>query len=130
VIDNKTIEQVSSFKYLGFNVSYCLKEDINIKLNKFKRMCGMIRRTLRQKTLQITQLKFYKIMAVSMLTYASENWTINLSDKKKIESAEIKFLRSVAGCTVLDQKRNTDIRSELKIFNLTERIKKIGMDTF
>jgi hypothetical protein len=49
VIDNKTIEQVSSFKYLGFNVSYCLKEDINIKLNKFQRMCGTIRRTLRQK---------------------------------------------------------------------------------
>jgi hypothetical protein len=40
VIDNKTTEQVSSFKYLGFNVSYCLKEDINIKLNKFQRMCG------------------------------------------------------------------------------------------
>jgi hypothetical protein len=38
VIDNKTIEQVSSFKYLGYNVSYCLKEDINIKLNKFQRM--------------------------------------------------------------------------------------------
>jgi hypothetical protein len=54
-------------------------------------------------------------MAVPMLTYASENWTINLSDKKKIESAEMKFLRSVAGCTVLDQKRSTDIRSELKI---------------
>jgi hypothetical protein len=28
VIGNKTTEQVSSFKYLGFNVSYCLKEDI------------------------------------------------------------------------------------------------------
>jgi hypothetical protein len=52
VIDNKTIEQVSSFKYLGFNISYSLKEDINIKLNKFQRMCGTIRRTLRQKTLQ------------------------------------------------------------------------------
>jgi hypothetical protein len=42
VIDNKTIEQVSSFKYLGFNVSYCLKEDINIKLNKFQRICRTI----------------------------------------------------------------------------------------
>jgi hypothetical protein len=42
--------------------------------------------------------------------------------KKKIESAEMKFLRSVAGYTLLDQKLNTDIRSELKIFNLTERI--------
>jgi hypothetical protein len=35
-------------------------------------------------TLQSTQLKCYKIMAVPMLTYASENWTINRSDKKKI----------------------------------------------
>jgi hypothetical protein len=26
VIDKKIIEQVSSFKYLGSNVSYCLKE--------------------------------------------------------------------------------------------------------
>jgi hypothetical protein len=52
VIDNKTIGQVSSFKYLGFNVSYRLKEDINIKLNKFQRSCGRIRRTLGQKNLQ------------------------------------------------------------------------------
>jgi hypothetical protein len=46
------------------------------------------------------------------------------SDKKKIESAEMKFLRSVAGCTLLYQKRSADIRLELKIFNLTERIEK------
>jgi hypothetical protein len=79
----KTIEQVSSFKYLGFNVSYCLKEDINKKLNKFQKMCGFIRRTSIQQTLQSTQLEFYNIMAVPMLTYASENWTINRSDKKE-----------------------------------------------
>jgi hypothetical protein len=70
------------------------------------------------------QLKFDKIMAVPMLTYASENWTMNRSDKKKIESAEMNFLRSVAGYTLLDQKRSTDIRSELKILNLTDRIGK------
>jgi hypothetical protein len=34
----------------------------------------------------------------------------------------MKFLRSVAGYTLLGQKRSTDIRSELKIFNLVERI--------
>jgi hypothetical protein len=77
---------------------------------------------MRQKTSQSTQLKFYKIKAVHMLTYASETWTINRSDKKKIESAEMIFLRSVAGYTLLDQKRSTGICSELKIFNLTERI--------
>jgi hypothetical protein len=59
-----------------------------------------------------------------MLTYASENWTINRSDKKKIQSAEMKFLRSVARYTLLDQKRSSNIHSELKTFNLTERIEK------
>jgi hypothetical protein len=53
-IDNNITEQVSSFKYLGFNVSYCPKEDINIKLNKFQRMCRTVRGTQRQKTLQNT----------------------------------------------------------------------------
>jgi hypothetical protein len=62
------------------------------------------------------QLKFYKIMAVPMLTYASENWTINRSDKKKIESAEMKFLRSVAGYTLLDKK--TKYRHTLRIKNI------------
>jgi hypothetical protein len=59
-------------------------------------------------------------MAVPMLTYASENWTINRSDKKKIEPSEMKFLCSIAGYTLLDQKRS----SELKIFSLTEKIEK------
>jgi hypothetical protein len=36
----------------------------------------------------------------------------------------MKFLCSVAGYTLIDQKRSTDIRSELKIFNLTERMEK------
>jgi hypothetical protein len=36
----------------------------------------------------------------------------------------MKFLHSVAGYTVLDQKRSTDTRSELKILNLTEIIEK------
>jgi hypothetical protein len=87
-------------------------------------MCGTIRGTLRHNTLQRAQLKFYKIMAEPMLTYTSKNWTIIRSDKNKIESAEIKFLLSVAGYILLDQNRSTDIRSELKIFSSTERIER------
>jgi hypothetical protein len=81
-------------------------------------------KNIRTKNFAEQQLKFYKIMAVPMMTYASENWTINRWDNNKTESAEIKFLRSVAGNTLLDQKRSTGTRSELKIFNLTERIQK------
>ena len=33
-------------------------------------------------------------MAVPVLLYGSENWPLNRSDKKKIEAAEMRFLRS------------------------------------
>lgn len=125
IINTKTIEQVNNFNYLGFNVSYCQKNDINIKINRFQGMCGTIRRTLKNKTLRTTQLKFYKTMAVPMLTYACENWTLNRSDKRKIETAEMKFLRSVAGYTLLDKKHNEEIRTELKIYNVKDKINQI-----
>lgn len=70
---------------MGFNVSCCLKEDMNIKLSTFQRMCGTIdEEQWDKKTLQSTQLKFYKVAVVPMLTYASEKWTVNWSDKRKI----------------------------------------------
>ncbi|KAJ4445772.1 hypothetical protein ANN_12457 [Periplaneta americana] len=57
-----------------------------------------------------------------MLTYGSENWTLNKSDRRKIEAAEMRFLRSVAGFTLLDHKRSEDVRAELKIFNLNDKL--------
>jgi hypothetical protein len=55
-------------------------------------------------------------MSVPALNYASKNYTINLSDKKKMESAEMWFLCSVAGYAFLD------IQSELNLLNLTKGI--------
>jgi hypothetical protein len=62
-------------------------------------------------------------MATSTSTYNSENWTINRTDNRKIEAAEIKFLRNLAGYTLIDQKCNTDIRAELNIYHLRNKIK-------
>ena len=60
-------------------------------------MCGTLSRTLKGKTQLSTQIKFYKMMAVPILMYGSENWSVNRSDKRKIEAAEIRFLRPMTG---------------------------------
>ena len=44
-------------------------------------------------------------MAVSVLMYASENWSLNRPDKRKIEAAEMRFLRPMAGYTLLSKKK-------------------------
>jgi hypothetical protein len=85
-------------------------------------MCGTIKRTLINKTRKDTQLKFHKVMAVPVLLHGCENWALNRVDRRKIETAEMKFLRRVAGYTVRDEVRNTTVREELQIFNIGERI--------
>jgi hypothetical protein len=100
ILNNKSItEQVSNFNYLGRNVTYKYDEDLNDKLSKLKNICGAIARTLKKKTRKETNLKCYKIMAVPVLLYGSETWTWRKSDWSRIQAAEIKYLRTIKGCT-------------------------------
>jgi hypothetical protein len=49
---------------------------------------------------------------------------------QQIESSEMRFLRSVAGYRRIDKKRNTDIRQNLKIFNIGDKIKEYQQNYF
>jgi hypothetical protein len=62
-----------------------------------------------------TQLKFYKTMAIPPLLYGSEGWILRRKYESSIQSAEMKFLRAVKGCTRLDHSRNDKIREEPEV---------------
>jgi hypothetical protein len=53
--------------------------------------------------------------------YGSETWTLRKRDWNIIQAAEMKYLRTVKGCTRLYQIRNEDIRNELGISPLSEK---------
>ena len=40
----------------------------------------------------------------------------------KIEAAEMRFLRPMAGYTLLDKKRSSDIREQLDIININDKL--------
>jgi hypothetical protein len=61
-------------------------------------------------------------MTVPTLLYGCETWVLNRSDKRKIETAEMRFLRHVAGYTRRDEISNSSIRSELQIFDINDKI--------
>lgn len=122
VVEDQILEQVSHFEYLGCNVSWDVDRDIEKKVNKFQSICGTINRTLQNKTTKETKMKFYKIMATPVLMFGSESWVVRERDKGKIQTAEMRFLRGVKGCTKRDHLRNEDIRGELGIYNINEKI--------
>ena len=76
---NFNIEQVNLFNYLGNVISYEGEMDIDNKLNNFFKITGILNNVFRsQKTLKKTRIKLYNTLALPVLLYGSETWTINL----------------------------------------------------
>ena len=61
-------------------------------------------------------------MAVPVLMYRSGNWSLNRSDTRKIDAAEMRLLRPTAGYKLLGKKRSSDIREQLGIFNINQKL--------
>ena len=58
-LDNKSIKQVSHFRYLGCNTTCDVDCDVAHKLAKFQSVCGTIRRVSSKKTRKDTRLTLW-----------------------------------------------------------------------
>jgi hypothetical protein len=64
----------------------------------------------------------YNTLALPVLLYGSETWTIKARDGGSITAAEMKYLRITAGYTWTDYKPNTHITKELKITQILDKL--------
>ena len=61
-------------------------------------------------------------MVLPTFLYGSENWALTASQRRRIEAAEMKLLRPLAGYTLYDHKTNDFIRRELQITGILDKI--------
>jgi len=54
--------------------------------------------------------------------YGSENWTLSALEIQRIEAAEMKLLRPLAGYTLYDHKTNDSIHVELQTECILDKI--------
>ena len=113
VLDNRILEQVSHFTYLGCDVSYEKDKEILRRVSRFQTVCGFINRTFRRRVRKDTQARLYDVMAVPLLLYGCESWVLRSAQLRKVEAAEMRFLRGMRGCSLRDHIRSSDIRREL-----------------
>ena len=83
-MENIIIGQVSHFNFLGYDVTNNKQRNVDNKQNKFRYMSGRIRNFFKC-VRNVTKLKFYNVMAVPVLLYGSENWTLTKSQLKKLK---------------------------------------------
>jgi hypothetical protein len=104
-IENTLIERVNSFNYLSYNLSYSDAKDMAIKISKFVKFTGAINQVFKPSQIQRnTRLKVYKTLARPVLTYGNEAWTIRKTNERRLTTAEMRFMRRTAGCSLLEHR--------------------------
>jgi len=69
-----------------------------------------------------TILKIYDTLVLPTFLYWSENWTLTALQRRRIEVAEMKLLRPLAGYTLHDHKTNDSISRELQAECILDKI--------
>jgi hypothetical protein len=68
-------------------------------------MLIIINNTFKPKSKKGTRIK-YNTLALPLLLYDSENWTVKAKDKSRLTAAEMKLMRKTANYTWRDHKSN------------------------
>jgi hypothetical protein len=61
-------------------------------------------------------------LALPVLLYGSETWTVKSEDKSELTTAEMRFMRKTAKYTWKDHKTNEEIINELKVTSVLDKI--------
>jgi len=91
-------------------------------LAKFLQLINTFKVTIFKKVRTETILKIYNTLVLHAFLYGSENWTLIALQRRRIEAAEMKLLRPLAGYTLYDHTTNDYKRRELRITGILDKI--------
>ena len=99
-IDNKKLETVRSFRYLGAIVS-----DEGSKSEVLSRIA--------QTTAAVTKLKIrlMRSLAMSIFSYACETWTMTADIERRIQALEMRCFRKLLGISYRDHITNEEVKA-------------------
>ena len=89
--------EFNQFTYLGCSISYQFSNVVESKRAKFLQIIGTIKRTIFRKVENGNYFENIQHINCTTFLYGSENWTVTASQRRRIEAAEMKLLRTLAG---------------------------------
>lgn len=126
-MEGKIIEQVMAFNYLGVEITSNrnLKEEVTRQANKAIRVSGCLREVIWRNKFMTTESKMrvYKTAVRPILTYAVETRADTKRTKQKMNTVEMKVLRSIKGLTLRDRQTNSSIREQCNIQSINKWVK-------
>lgn len=132
-IRGQEIELVDSFKYLGSELMQNGRMEVEIskRVQQSNAFYQCVRGLVwdREVPMKCKEV-LYKTYFTPILTYASETWTMTRKEESKVQASEMKFLRSMLGKTRRDRVRNVDVRKEIGVEKVNDKIEKSRLKWF
>ena len=69
------------------------------------------------------KIKFYMTVIRPVLLYGAECWTVRKKEEQILEKTEMKMLRRIKGVTLRDKVKSVDIRKELGVNSIKEKVR-------
>lgn len=116
---------MQDFTYLGAKVSADgrMDKEITNRLQKGGKFYQSVRHLLWDKEVPgKAKMVMYNTYYTPIITYVAETWTMSEKSWSRIQAGEMKFLRGVVGKSRKDRIRNVDIRREVGVRSLREKI--------
>ena len=117
-IDDKELEQVEKFKYLGQHIVNKAesKTEIKTRIAIARTKFGELKSILSSERTQInTRLRVLQCYVHSTLLYGCETWTLNKELEKKIEAFEMWTFRRMGKISFKDRKTNKEVCDILEV---------------
>jgi hypothetical protein len=80
--------------------------DLEENVQKYNKLNGCIKIYLGKNMRKEIKLRLHNIISKPALQYGSETWILRAEDKRRIETSEMRFLRSVLGVSLRDKIRS------------------------
>ncbi|XP_015182496.1 PREDICTED: uncharacterized protein LOC107069571 [Polistes dominula] len=124
VVDDKIIQQVMEFNYLGIIISNFsdIESEVRGQAIKVARTASLLNDTIfRNKHLRIdAKARIYKTAIRPILTYAAETKSETSKTRQIMEATEMKIVRRIAGKSLWYRVRSEDLRKACQIENIND----------
>ena len=121
-IDGKTLSNVKSFKYLGSTITSnaSLDAELDTRIAKAAAvMTKLSKRVWNNKKLTLhTKLQVYNSCVVSILTYASETWTLYARQERRINNFHLRCLRRILGISWEQHLPDTEVLKQANTLSM------------
>lgn len=115
-VNNSPVDKVGEFVFLGSNVP-SVEADIKRRTRLAAWSFGRLKSNVwtNQDISRSLKVRIYRALILPIAIYGAESWTLRNTDTRRLESFEMRCLRTILGVNLMDRVRSDEIRQRLNI---------------